>query len=388
MNKYFSNKNYIILYLEKFLSNFANSIYSVFTPVLLYKSGVSISAIFFIYAIQFLVMVLFTPLSGILSRKFGIAVVRFINYLLKTLSLLLVFKVDINIYYYLLISITYGLSGTINNPLNTYIPGKVVDNDFRGRFNSFKYILRCFSSILGYIFVTLFLIKDNQTIILLTILCSYFLAFLALINLDKSKFIYNDSRYFYESYRYLFKNKKNKYLKRVSILRSLIIIESLIAVPLFLFIKLEDLKVFATIYIIATITEMFSLLISGIKLDKNDSKTFNVISIIKGINSFMFVVFNNKFLLLINQSLFKLIGNVYESSYSSLLQKHIEKDNCDSLILSMVHEMGLCFGEFIFLISLCLVSLCDNMLVFKLIFICSVVVVFLNNKMIKTWQEI
>jgi len=217
MSKYFSNRNYILLYLENFLANFANSIYSVFTPVLLYKAGVSISSIFFIYAVQFLVMGLLTPLSGVLSKKFGVAVVKLLNYFLKALSLFFVLKVNINIYYYLLISITYGLSGAINNPLNTFIPGKIVDNGFRGRFNSFKYILRCFSSVLGYIFVTVFLIQDNQLVILLTVLSCYLLAFLAVVNLDKDKFHYDVNNYFSTSYEYLFKSKDNKYLKRVSI---------------------------------------------------------------------------------------------------------------------------------------------------------------------------
>jgi len=386
MSKYFSNRNYILLYLENFLANFANSIYSVFTPVLLYKAGVSISSIFFIYAVQFLVMGLLTPLSGVLSKKFGVAVVKLLNYFLKALSLFFVLKVNINIYYYLLISITYGLSGAINNPLNTFIPGKIVDNGFRGRFNSFKYILRCFSSVLGYIFVTVFLIQDNQLVILLTVLSCYLLAFLAVVNLDKDKFHYDVNNYFSTSYEYLFKSKDNKYLKRVSILRSFIIIENLIVVPLFLFIKLDNLKVFTAIYVISTLIELFSLFISGIKLDKNDTKAFGVISFIKSINSLMFVVFKSKFLLLINQSFFKLIGNVYESSYVSLLQNQVENDKEDSLVLSMVHEMGLCFGEFVFLIVFCIISLFDGFLTFNIVFICSIFVVILNNRMIKLWK--
>ena len=55
MKKYFNNKNYRMLYYDSFFKTFANGIYSVFTPVILYKSGVSITMIIFIYMIQFLI---------------------------------------------------------------------------------------------------------------------------------------------------------------------------------------------------------------------------------------------------------------------------------------------------------------------------------------------
>lgn len=45
MEKYFSNKDYRMLYYDSFFKTFANSIYAVFTPVILYKAGVSITMI-------------------------------------------------------------------------------------------------------------------------------------------------------------------------------------------------------------------------------------------------------------------------------------------------------------------------------------------------------
>ena len=223
MKKYFKDKNYTMLYLDNFFSNFANSIYGVFTPVILYKAGVNIGMIVFIYAIQFLTMGLFTPLSGVFTKRYGVTFSKAISYILKTISLLLVLTVNINIFYYILIAVTYGFSGAINNPLNTYVPSKIVKEDFRGRFNAFKYILRCFSSIIGYIFVTVFLIKDNNNIIILTVAWSYFISTIAFMNLDKNKFDYKLEQSFKESYKYLC-NNQNKRLKTVSGLRSFIII--------------------------------------------------------------------------------------------------------------------------------------------------------------------
>ena len=50
--QYFSNKNYRMLYYDSFFKTFANSIYAVFTPVILYKAGVSITMIIFIFMIH------------------------------------------------------------------------------------------------------------------------------------------------------------------------------------------------------------------------------------------------------------------------------------------------------------------------------------------------
>ena len=140
MDKYFKDKNYRMQYYDSFFKNFANSIYAVFTPVILYKSGVSITMIIFIYMIQFLIMGIFSPLSGTCLKRIGAANTKFLSYMLKTISMVLVLTVDTSIYYYLAIAIIYGFSGAINNPLNTYIPSKLVEDDFRGRFNSFTYI--------------------------------------------------------------------------------------------------------------------------------------------------------------------------------------------------------------------------------------------------------
>ena len=230
--QYFSNKNYRMLYYDSFFKTFANSIYAVFTPVILYKAGVSITMIIFIFMIQFLVMGLFSPLAGTLSKRIGIANTKFISYILKSISMLLVLTVDTNIKYYLVIAVVYGLSGAANNPINTYLPSKIVEKSFMGRFNSFAYILRCFSSIVGYIFTAIFLTNDKSLTIVVAVFISYFLAYLALLNVDKENLEYEMDSSFKDSYSYLIKRNENQKFKIVSGLRSCIIIERLIAVPI------------------------------------------------------------------------------------------------------------------------------------------------------------
>ena len=386
MKQYFNNKNYRMLYYDSFFKTFANGIYSVFTPVILYKSGVSITIIIFIYMVQFLTMGLFTPLSGMLSKKIGVANTKLLSYVLKSISMFLVLNVEKTIIHYLAIAIIYGFSGAANNPLNTYIPSKIVEEDFRGRFNSFKYILRCFSSIIGYILAGIFLIKDNNLAIIISVTFSYLIAYLALLNLDKSNLNYEIKSSFKESYKYLFNKNENKSLKKVSGLRSFIILERLIAVPLYLYISIIDLKTFTSLYVISTIIELLSLFISGNTFDKYKQRTFNIISIIKGLITAIFIFAKNTYILMINQSLYKLVDNVYDSSYSALSQSKVETDKKDTMLLSMIHEMCLCFYEFIVLLILMMISLINVNFTFKVMFIGSIIVLFINARLVKKWN--
>lgn len=386
MKQYFNNKNYRMLYYDSFFKTFANGIYSVFTPVILYKSGVSITMIIFIYMIQFLTMGLFTPLAGTLSKKIGLANTKLLSYILKSISMFLVLNVEKNIIHYLGIAIIYGFSGAANNPLNTYIPSKIVKENFRGRFNSFTYILRCFSSIIGYILAGIFLIKDNNLAIIILVTFSYLIAYLALLNLDKSNLSYEIKSSFKESYKYLFNKNENKSLKKVSGLRSFIILERLIAVPLYLYISIMDLKTFTSLYVISTIIELLSLFISGNTFDKDKQRTFNIISIIKGLITAIFIFAKNTYILMINQSLYKLVDNVYDSSYSALSQSKVETDKKDTMLLSMIHEMCLCFYEFIVLFILMLISLINVNFTFKVMFIGSIIILFINARLVKKWN--
>lgn len=303
MKEYLKNKDYTMQYIDNFFRTFANSIYAVFTPVILYKSGVNVTMIIFIYMIQFLIMGIFTPLSGTCLKKIGAANTKLLSYILKTLSMILVLTVDTNIYYYLAIAIVYGISGAINNPLNTYIPSKLVEENFRGRFNAFVYILRCFSSIIGYIFVGVFLTKDNNLAIALSVFFSYLIAYIGLAQIDKNKI-----------------------------------------------------------------------------------KTFNIISIIKGITTSIFILSKNLYLLMINQSVYKLVDNVYDSAYSALSQSKVENDKKSTILLSIIHEMCLCFFEFIVLLMLLIISMFNVEITFKVMFASSIVVIIINSILIKRWN--
>ena len=177
-------------------------------------------------------------------------------------------------------------------------------------------------------------------------------------------------------------------MKIVSGLRSFIIIERLITVPLYLYISLMDLKTFTSLYIISTVVELLSLFITGKKLDKNQTTTFNCISFIKGIITAIFLFAKNTYTLMINQSAYKLIDNVYDSLYSALSQGKVETDKKDTMLLSIIHEMCLCFFEFVILLIFLIISTVNIDFTFKAMFIGSLWALFVNALLIKKWNNL
>ena len=147
-----------------------------------------------------------------------------------------------------------------------------------------------------------------------------------------------------------------------------------------------DLKTFTSLYIISTIIELLSLFIVGRKLDKNKIKTFNIISIIKGIVTSIFILSKNLYLLMVNQSVYKLVDNVYDSAYSALSQSKVENDKKSTILLSIIHEMCLCFFEFIVLLILLIISMFNVEITFKVMFASSIVVIIINAILIKRWN--
>ena len=185
---------------------------------------------------------------------------------------------------------------------------------------------------------------------------------------------------FKESYKYLFQ-KENENLKLVSGLRSFIIIERLIAVPLYIYISLNDLKTFTILYVISTIVELLSLFIAGNNYDKNKIKTF-----IKAIVTSVFLFAHKVYILMLNKSIYNLVDDVYDSSYSALSQSKCEMEEKDTLLLSIIHEMCLCFFEFIVLFALLIISIINVNITFKVMFAGSIIVLFINAKIIKQWN--
>lgn len=90
---------------------------------------------------------------------------------------------------------------------------------------------------------------------------------------------------------------------------------------------------------------------------------------------------------MINQSVYKLVDDVYDSSYCALQQSKVENDNKDTMLLSIIHEMSLCFWEFVVLLVFLIISVVNVDVTFKFMFLCSLWVVFLDAILIRMWNK-
>lgn len=73
MKEYFYKSEYKWLYLSKFFYAFANSFIDIFGVVMLYKNGMPLYMILFIYGVRFGVMGLCSPMFLKVAAKHGIA---------------------------------------------------------------------------------------------------------------------------------------------------------------------------------------------------------------------------------------------------------------------------------------------------------------------------
>ena len=90
---------------------------------------------------------------------------------------------------------------------------------------------------------------------------------------------------------------------------------------------------------------------------------------------------------MVNQSVYKLVDNVYDSSYLALSQCRVDHDKKDTMLLAIVHKMCLCLCEFVILLVLLIISTININLLFKVMFINSIVAILINVKLIKQWNS-
>lgn len=144
MRKYFYKKEYIYLYLYLYLSKFcyalANSFIDIFGVVMLYKNGMPLHQILFIYGIRFGIMGILSPLFITISSKFGIAMCSLMANILRIISSYIILNGDYsNILFFIF---AMSLPGALSNPIEDAVSSRYVDTEYRGRISINKTIRR------------------------------------------------------------------------------------------------------------------------------------------------------------------------------------------------------------------------------------------------------
>lgn len=375
MKKDYYKKEYIILYLSKFCFAFANSLIDTFGVVMLYKNGMPLSQILFIYGIRFFIMGLLSPLFMIVSSKFGIALCVLIANLLRVAGSFII--LNGNYTNILLFIIVMSLPGALTNPMDDEISNTYIDDSYRGRYNSLRNIFRIIGQMLANILIGYGVLTNNNLLLTSVILIVFIIEYL-LILLINYKPKRKNKNVFKETLSYVLKNKSD--YKKIYSFRTNHIIERLF-VPLYIFLILKDFKTFTIVVTFSLILQMITLFVIGKFTDKNIIKSNKFVSIIRVIITSVYLLFKNKILISVNKTISDNFEKVYETSIHTSIQNIIKKMDLDSSFLATVGQMSLCFTETIVLIVLSLISTIIQEKIFTIIFILSIIsTIYINKK--------
>lgn len=374
---YFYKKEYKYMYLSQLSYSLGKTLLEGFGTVMLYKSGIPIWLILLIYGIRFGIMGLTTPLFISISSRFGIAKCILLSNIFSIISCFMVLE-GTNLYNNIIIFVVVmGLNG-LSNPSSDALSSKYVETKHRGRYNSLLNVCNLLGAALSSCFVAWGIITNNNMILFLLTTFFFLLQYVFIKQIDyKPK---NKSNAFKSTMKYILKSK-SKY-KFIYALKTNHILEKLF-IPLYLYIIVEDFKLFSSITIISTFLQVLTIILIGKYSDKNIRKSNNLVTVIKSIIAGIFLITKNKMITAINKTLNDNFQKVYETSTQTSIQNIIKESKENNELLSAVGQMSLCFTEIIIFSILAIISKFIGQNVFIIMFILSIISSILINFEIK-----
>ncbi len=378
MKEYFYKKEYKYMYLSLFCFNFANALIETFGTVMLYKAGLPIYLILLIYGLRFLITGLITPLFITISHKFGIAKCILISNIFSIINSYFMLNsrsIYANIVVFIIVMGCMGLS----NPSADALSSRYVENEHRGRFNSFYFISKILGTVLASCLIAWGVISDNNIILFSLIIAFFILQYIIIIKIDYKP--ESKANTFKASIEYLV-HSKSKY-KIIYALRTNHIIERLF-IPLYLYIILQDFAMFSVVIIVSLLFQIITITLIGKYADKNLKKSNNLVSNIKIVITAIYLFTKNKMIISFNKTLSDNFEKVYETSIQTSIQNIIKKSTEDKELLSTVGQMSLCFTEVFVFLLLTLMAKFIGEKVFYIIFILSIISTIAINFDIKS----
>ena len=373
MKEYFFKKEYKYMYLSKLSYSLGKALLEGFGTVMLYKNGIPIWLILLIYGIRFGIMGITTPLFISISSRLGIAKCILISNIFSIISSFMILE-GTNLYNNIIVFIlVMGLNG-LSNPSSDALSSRYVETEHRGRYNSLINISNLLGTALSSCFVAWGVITDNNMILFVFIAFFFLLQYIFIKQIDYKP--ENKSNAFKATMKYILKTKSR--YKVIYALRTNLILERLF-VSLYLYIMIEDFKLFSSITIISMFLQALTIILIGKYSDKNIRKSNNLVTVIKSIITGIFLITKNKVVIAINKTLNDNFQKVYETSTQTSIQNIIKESKEDNELLSSVGQMTLCFTEIIIFGTLALIS----KFIEEKIFILSILSTILINVNIK-----
>ena len=354
------------IYLSKFCFTLANSFIDIFGVVMLYKNGMPLYQILFIYGIRFGIMGIFSPLFITISSKFGIAICTLIANILRIIGSYIILNGEFsNIIFFIFVM---GLPGALSNPIQDAISSKYIKNEDRGKYNSYRNISIILGQTIASCLVGYGVITNNNKLLFIIITVFFLLDYIFIKFVDyKPK--NNKRNVFKETLKYIFKRKSN--YKIIYSFRTSHIIERLF-VPLYIYLILGDFKSFTIVTTFSLVLQVITVLLIGKYTDKNIIRSNTVVSVIKTVITSFYLISNNPLLISINKTISDNFTKAYETTFQTCAQNMIKKTE-DYNLLSTVGQMSLCFTEIIVFSILALISIFIDTKIYIVIFLLSII---------------
>lgn len=378
MKEYFYHKEYKYLYLSTFFFSFANALIELFGVVMLYKGGMPIYKILFIYGIRFGLMGLCTPLFLKVSSKIGMAKCYLLANILRIIgSYMLLYN---NVNNLLVFVVVMSISGSLSNPMADAFSNRYVESIHRGKFNSVINISKILGQALATMVLTFGIVTENNLVLFAIVSMAFLAVYIFVLKIDYKPKVENKN-IFKETIKYIF-TRKSKF-KTIYSLRTNHIIERFF-VPLYLYIVLQDFVSFSTVVTISLLLQLITVLIVGKLTDKNIVFANNILTFFKVCITSIYLFVTNSLIISINKTISDNFEKAYETSVQSSIQNLMKQENKERETLAAVGQMSLCFTEIIVFFVLGFVSMYINEKVFYIMFVLSIISTLVINKTLKS----
>ena len=263
---------------------------------MLYKAGLPIYLILLIYGLRFLITGLITPLYITISNKIGIAKCILISNIFSIINSYFMLNSESLYKNIIIFIIAMGFMG-LSNPSSDALSSKYIENEHRGKFNSFYYIFKILGTVFASCLVAWGVISDSVLILFSIIAIFFLLQYIVILKIDYK--LEKKSNAFKESIKYLVKSK-SKY-KIIYALRANHIIER-IFIPMYLYIILQDFKAFSTVIVVSLLFQIITITLIGKYTDKNLRKSNNFVSLVRIVITSIYLFTKNKLIISFNKT--------------------------------------------------------------------------------------
>lgn len=381
LKEYFQKREYIYIYLMKICYGIASSLLTIFSLVVLYQNGMSITTIILMQCLEFGLMGLLTPACTYISKKSGIGNVVILANIFRILTCyILLNNPNTNI---LILVLLMASSGALANPLENMIISKHIDEKHSGKVLSLKNICNIIGVAISSIIVGLGIISENTTILFIVITTFYILDMFFTKKLDFKQII--DEEKTTNTFKYILEEKDE--MKQVYYVRAFLIAERNF-IPLYIYIVLNDFAQFTVVIVISILVQLVTLILIGRLTDKDTKKSLNLVCRLKRLVSFIFLICRTPYIISTNKLAFDNIDKLYETTRQSITGRHIKNINGNNQILPSVYEMCLCFSEVIVFYIFAKISEYVGENIFIVIFAMSMIANYIINiKLSKIWKK-